>query len=67
MISHTEGPTNDFDGIDRNRVLINADPSKEKPCQTYLRPILAFNLIWIILFQLGVLLANRSQMSSLKT
>ena len=30
MISHTEGPTNDFDGIDRNRVLINADPSKRK-------------------------------------
>ena len=31
------------------------------------RPILAFNLIWIILFQLGVLLTNRSQMSSLET
>ena len=30
MISHTERPTNDFDGIDRNRVLINADLSKIK-------------------------------------
>ena len=30
MISHSEGPTNDFGGIDRNRVLINADPPKRK-------------------------------------
>ena len=52
MISHTERPTSDFDGIDINRVLINVDPSKRKtvsnlpeaytsiqPCMNYFVPV----------------------------
>ena len=71
-ISLTDHPTNDFDGIARNRVLINADLPKRKTVSnlpeayTGIQPYMGTEPK-IILFQGGVLLTNRSQISSLKT
>ena len=72
MISLTKHPTNDFGAIDRNRVLINAYPPKRKTMSnlpeayTSIQPYMETESRKG-LFQLGVLLTNRNQMSSLKT
>ena len=65
-ISLTEHPTTDFAGIDRNRVLIDADLPKKENCVQSTATVI-FSLIQnknrrkIILFQKGVTLTNRSQ------
>ena len=70
-ISLTEHPINDLYSIDRNRVLINADLPKRKTVsklpeeytnfQPYMETESRKDYFW------GVLLTNRSHMSSLKT
>lgn len=71
-ISLTEDPTNDK-SIDRNRVLINADLSKRKTVSnlpeayTSIQPYMETESRKDYFVSVGVLLTNRSQMSSLKT
>ena len=68
-ISLTEHPTNDFGGIDRNRVLINPDLPKRKTVSnlpdayTAIQPYGEQESKKIILFQEGVMLTNHSRMS----